>query len=72
MIRQRLTCTADVGLVTAVWVKDYSEPYPEFSTRHQCRNFDRIRDWALERSLNVSMKEVVAARGGISLAETPK
>ncbi|PVH72868.1 hypothetical protein DL98DRAFT_383901, partial [Cadophora sp. DSE1049] len=51
MIRQRLTCTADIGLVTAVWVDGYSEPYPDFSTRHQCRNFDKIRYWALDRAL---------------------
>ncbi|KAK0124173.1 hypothetical protein ONS95_009155 [Cadophora gregata] len=72
MIRQRLTCTADIGLVTAVWVDGYSEPYPDFSTRHQCRNFEMIRNWAMDRALNVSMEEVVAARGAVSLSDTPK
>ncbi len=72
MIRQRLTCTADIGLVTAVWVDGYSEPYPDFSTRHQCRDFDKIRDWALDQALNVSMEEMVAARGQFSLSEPPK
>ena len=72
MIRQRLTCTADIGLVTAVWVDGYSEPYPDFSTRHQCRNFDKIRDWAMNEALNVSMEQIVAARGDSSLLETPK
>ncbi|KAL2060127.1 hypothetical protein VTL71DRAFT_9949 [Oculimacula yallundae] len=72
MIRQRLTCTADIGLVTAVWVDGYSEPYPDFSTQHQCRNFDKIREWALDRSLNVSMEEMVAARGVVSLPEPPR
>lgn len=71
MIRQRLTCTADIGLVTAVWVDGYSEPYPDFSTRHQCRDFDKIRDWALDQALNVSMEEMVAARGQFSLSEPP-
>lgn len=72
MIRQRLTCTADIGLVTGVWVETYSEPYPDFSTRHVCRDFDKIRGWAMDRALNVSMEEIMAARTHISLAEPPE
>ncbi|KAH7318924.1 hypothetical protein BKA65DRAFT_556362 [Rhexocercosporidium sp. MPI-PUGE-AT-0058] len=72
MIRQCLICTADIGLVTAVSVDGYSEPYPNFSTRHPCRNLDKIREWALDQALNVSMEEMVEGRGEISLTEAPK
>ena len=71
MIRQILTCNADVGLYTAVWVKDYNEPYPDFNTQHTCRNFDKIRDWALNQELNVSKADLVAGRSTDGLKLPP-
>lgn len=71
MLRQRLMCTADVGLVTGVWVESYGEPYPDFSTQHQCRDLGKIQEWAKDHELNVSMEEIVAARGPVSLHEPP-
>lgn len=38
-------CTADVGLVSYVWVKDAEIPTADFNTAHKCKNFDAIRDW---------------------------
>ncbi|KAE9379888.1 hypothetical protein N431DRAFT_448721 [Stipitochalara longipes BDJ] len=71
MLRQRLTCTSDIGLVTAVWVESYGEPYPDFNTQHQCRNFEKVQTWAKYHELNVSMQEMVAARGSVNLTEPP-
>ena len=65
-------CTADIGLVTGVWVKGYGEPYPDFSTQHQCREFEKIQEWAKMHELKVSMKEIVAARGPVNLTGPPK
>ena len=45
MIRQAIMCTGDVGLMTYNWVKDNSQPYPDFDTNHRCRNFDRLLEW---------------------------
>ena len=71
MIRQRLMCTSDIGLVTGVWVDSYGEPYPDFSTRHQCHDFEKVKEWATSHELNVSMEEIVAARGSVNLTEPP-
>ncbi|KAH7379735.1 tat pathway signal sequence [Cadophora sp. MPI-SDFR-AT-0126] len=48
-LRQQLMCTADVGVLGQVWWnKDQPAAYPDFNTRHKCRNFEDIRQWAFE------------------------
>lgn len=38
-------CTGDVGLMTYNWVDDNPIPYPDFDTRHRCRNFTKLLEW---------------------------
>ena len=45
LLRQKLQCDSDVGIYTYNWVKDHKRPYPNFNTRHKCRNFDDILRW---------------------------
>ncbi|KAG1883827.1 hypothetical protein F4604DRAFT_1516758, partial [Suillus subluteus] len=47
MIRQNIMCNADVKMITWDWVQGLDTPYPNFNTRHQCRNFEKILDWAV-------------------------
>jgi hypothetical protein len=72
MLRQRLMCTADIGLVTGLWVEHYGEPYPDFSTRHQCRNFEKVQEWAKKHELNVSMEDIIAIRGSVNMTKPPE
>lgn len=51
-IRLSLQCHADLSLIPSRWADGWSEPWPGYSNKHQCRNFDRIRDWALENQAN--------------------
>lgn len=51
LIRQKLHCDADVGVVTYNWVKGMPNPIPNFNTKHKCRNFDAIKEWASERQM---------------------
>ena len=52
MIRQRLMCTADTGLVADVRIKGYKGPYPDFdAVPHKCKNFEDIQKWAYEHQL---------------------
>ncbi|KAI4179243.1 MAG: hypothetical protein LQ346_007234 [Caloplaca aetnensis] len=51
MLRQFVMCHADVGLITHHFVKDYPQPYPDFNTWHQCRNFESVLQWAKEKQL---------------------
>jgi len=34
-----LQCNADLSLITFKWVENYSKPWPDFRTKHMCRNF---------------------------------
>jgi hypothetical protein len=40
-------CTVETGVLGEVWWnKDHPTPYPDFNTRHKCKNFDAVREWA--------------------------
>jgi hypothetical protein len=41
-------CTGDTTAVTANYVAGHRNPYPDFSTTHVCRNFERLLEWAEE------------------------
>lgn len=71
MLRQRLMCSADVGLVTHVWVKGYGKPYPDYSTVHQCRDFGGIRDWVLKRQLPTNIRTLPKPLGVARLDKPP-
>ncbi|KAI3393923.1 hypothetical protein diail_3485 [Diaporthe ilicicola] len=47
-IRQTLMCTADTGVLGQVWF-DHESPtaFPDFNTKHKCKNFDDISRWAV-------------------------
>ncbi|PYI28115.1 hypothetical protein BP00DRAFT_309233, partial [Aspergillus indologenus CBS 114.80] len=44
-IRLSLQCQADLTLIPFKWVSGYLEPWPDFRTTHQCKNFEKIREW---------------------------
>ncbi|KAK5139989.1 hypothetical protein LTR04_003219 [Oleoguttula sp. CCFEE 6159] len=47
ILRQQLMCTVDIGVLGQVWWnKDEPTAYPDFNTKHKCRNFDAVRQWA--------------------------
>ncbi|KAM0330146.1 hypothetical protein ACHAQA_004319 [Verticillium albo-atrum] len=47
MVRQVLMCNVDTGVLGQVWAnKDQPAAFPDFNTRHQCKNYDAVRKWA--------------------------
>ena len=44
-------CDADVGLIPMYWVKHHDHPYPDFSTKHKCRDYGRVWQWADENQV---------------------
>ncbi|RFU31225.1 hypothetical protein B7463_g5111, partial [Scytalidium lignicola] len=46
ILRTNLMCTADVTILTYNWVRGLEHPTPDFNTRHKCREFQAISDWA--------------------------
>ena len=50
MIRQQLMCTADTGFLGQIWIAGH-EPFVDFNTKHKCRHFEAIRQWAEYRQI---------------------
>ena len=71
LLRQNLMCAADTGVVTAAWVAGYKYAYPDFNTVHQCRNFDKIRQWNLDHGSNVSFRDIVRLGDEVDLPGPP-
>ena len=55
IVRQQLMCTVDIGVLGQVWfqpsMSEYPEAYVDFNTKHVCRDFDAVRNWALEHQI---------------------
>ncbi|KAK6440730.1 hypothetical protein LTR95_003046 [Oleoguttula sp. CCFEE 5521] len=55
ILRQQLMCTVDIGLLGQVWYQPPNTEYPEafvhFNTKHTCRNFEEVREWARVRQV---------------------
>ncbi|KAG2360400.1 hypothetical protein BDR07DRAFT_1289649 [Suillus spraguei] len=47
-------CNADVTLLTWDWVQGHNIPYPNFNTRHQCRNYKKLST-GLSNTLCISL-----------------
>lgn len=50
LLRQAIMCTGDMGLMTYNWVLDAPAMFPDFDTKHRCRNFDKLLKWG-ERTM---------------------
>jgi Mycotoxin biosynthesis protein UstYa len=42
-------CSVDIAVLGQVWW-NHDEPtaFPDFNTKHKCRNFEAVRQWAYE------------------------
>ncbi|PWY79171.1 hypothetical protein BO70DRAFT_429978 [Aspergillus heteromorphus CBS 117.55] len=47
-IKQALTCSGNVDVVTFNWMEMVQEPFFDFSVNRVCRDFDRILEWQTE------------------------
>ncbi|KAF8191719.1 hypothetical protein BJ912DRAFT_1041539 [Pholiota molesta] len=71
-LRQSLMCTANDGMITFEWVRGYSTPYPDFNTRHQCRDFEKLIGWQNAHGIhNIPQSHVVRLDGEVDLKEAP-
>lgn len=53
-IRQSLMCSADISTIVWQWEESIQKSIVKGNVAHTCRNYDRLRDWALERVLTVA------------------
>ncbi|KAG1857181.1 hypothetical protein C8R48DRAFT_607603 [Suillus tomentosus] len=71
MIRQNLMCNADVSIITWDWVQGHPIPYPNFNTRHQCRNYEKIMDWAAEHAVRIPQSAVTRFKDTVDIPLPP-
>lgn len=45
-------CNVDTGILGQVWVasenSDKPIAFPDFNTKHVCKNYDHVKDWAVK------------------------
>jgi hypothetical protein len=41
------------------WRANWADPWPDFKNTHQCRNFDKLRHWAKENSLERTKEQII-------------
>ena len=51
--------------------RGFSGPYPNFNTRHQCRNFEKIISWGMVNGVDIPMGNVVRLGGEKDLPHGP-
>jgi hypothetical protein len=53
MLRQNLMCESDIGVITFHYIPGGADddPWPDFNTWHTCRNFDKVKEWAMENTV---------------------
>ncbi|CAA7266708.1 unnamed protein product [Cyclocybe aegerita] len=71
IIRQSLMCSADVAMITYEWVKGFPLPYPDFNTKHQCRNYQKILDWANDNAVHIPKEHVTRLPDTLDMLTPP-
>ncbi|KXX77723.1 hypothetical protein MMYC01_204874 [Madurella mycetomatis] len=52
LLRQSIMCHADVQPITMRWAKSVPVPGANYSTPHNCYNWEAVNNWAKSRSLD--------------------
>ncbi|EPE30042.1 hypothetical protein GLAREA_13090 [Glarea lozoyensis ATCC 20868] len=72
ILRQQLMCSAGVGVFGQYWIADPPGPFVDFNTKHKCKNFGAIREWAEKNQVTEEDNSRVEFRpGDIVLPEIP-
>lgn len=50
ILRQVVMCSADVTLITGVWVEGYPRLSADFNTQHKCRDYETLIEWNQENA----------------------
>lgn len=50
-IRESLMCSPDITPIVYYWDERVQQSRPIFDTPHECKNFEGIREWALEHQV---------------------
>ncbi|KJK77116.1 hypothetical protein H634G_07537 [Metarhizium anisopliae BRIP 53293] len=64
-LRQSIMCHSDTSLITYKWLESKKITELELEVVHMCRNFDKIQDWASQRTVNLGSKRLHVENGAI-------
>ena len=62
ILRQSIICRGDISLVTMSWENTTPIPMANFDVPHQCVSWDKLQNWAKERTI------VIRAPSSVSIA----
>ncbi|KAK1238446.1 hypothetical protein MKX07_006592 [Trichoderma sp. CBMAI-0711] len=51
VLRLNIQCNADIGLFTFYMIPDDPLAWPQLNSKHVCRDFEGVRQWALDHSV---------------------
>ncbi|KAI0855148.1 hypothetical protein F4860DRAFT_54287 [Xylaria cubensis] len=72
MLRQFVMCHADVTIVTAHWIEQRDRPWPDFNTKHVCRDFEKVLEWTNEHSKPVGTPLIpLKPKGAMAMSSPP-
>jgi hypothetical protein len=70
ILRQKLMCDADTGIVTLNWVRGRRTPYPNFNVRHKCRDFAKLLEWGWRNGVE-GVENRADRQGSVELERDP-
>jgi hypothetical protein len=72
ILMQNIMCTANTDLVTMNWMETQSNPFPDFSINHQCRDFETLVRWRKENSVDIEKWIQMKKPDGVRQVPAPK
>lgn len=64
-------CNADTGVITFEWVQEIGDPYPNFNTRHKCRNYNKLVDWYENHKVHLKKADMTRLEDTVDLPKKP-
>lgn len=62
ILRQKLMCDADPGLITYIWLKNHYNPHPNFNVEHKCRSYDKLLAASAKYGVDLSVRPLEGIR----------
>ncbi|KAG2365829.1 hypothetical protein BDR07DRAFT_1397833 [Suillus spraguei] len=71
MLRQFTMCSSDVSMLTYDWVEGRRGPFADFNVHHECRNFEKVLNWADEHRVVVPDSKMIRLDDNVDLPSLP-
>lgn len=62
-LRQSLQCSSDISTIYWEWSETQQRMVGNVRTTHTCKNFDKIRDWAVEHKAQTDLDFLQHVKG---------